>query len=156
MKTLLIDNAVFFREVMEQIHAGERVRIRAKGNSMLPLIRSGSDEITLQPLTPQSLRKGAIVLARLKNGTYVVHRIAKLHRKVVWLRGDGNPYAQERCTTDDLLAEAVEIGRNGKSVTPTSLRWKMVRYLWPTNRFLRRLLLAIYRRTAAGDFSLIS
>ena len=147
MKTLQIDNAVFFEEVMQHIRSGEKVRIRAKGNSMLPLIHSGRDEITLQPLTSQSIQKGNIVLARLQNGMYVLHRIAKLQQGNVWLRGDGNPHTQERCTVEDLLAETVEISRDGKTITSRALQWKMVRYLWPANGFLRRILLAVYRRT---------
>lgn len=146
IKSLVLPNAVFFDEILQQISEGKRVRIRAKGNSMLPLIRDGKDEIVLEKLNPNSLHKGNIVLAILPSRAYVIHRIEDIKGNKVTLRGDGNLTSREQCATDDILAEVASIHRGKKSIDRRSLLWKSASILWPSHPFLRRIYLGVYRR----------
>lgn len=146
MNILLLDNEVFFVDVASQISAGKKVRIRAKGKSMMPFIRTGKDEIILQKPLPESIMKGKLLLAKLNDGRYVMHRVERIDNDTIILRGDGNLSAREICTPSEILAEAVAVVRNGKIVSEGSLKWNLYRYLWPRNAFARRVLLAIYRR----------
>ncbi len=54
METRIIQNNLFFQEIASRITDGERVRIRAKGNSMLPFIRDNKDEVVLLKPNNQS------------------------------------------------------------------------------------------------------
>lgn len=90
MGQLIIPNKVFFSHIQGEIKAGNSVRIPVKGNSMLPLIRPGTDDIELSPLNKRSIEKGNIVLAQTEDGRYLVHRIEKVEGEVVFIRGDGN------------------------------------------------------------------
>ena len=55
----------------KQLRAGETVQIRPRGNSMVPLIRSGQ-LVTLVPVTDEdTLSKGDIVLVRVKGSDYL-------------------------------------------------------------------------------------
>lgn len=146
MKPKVFQNDLFFIEVASRIADGERVRIRAKGNSMLPFIRDSKDEITLEKTNTQSFQKGRLLLVRLKDERYVLHRVKKIDNSDIFLQGDGNLSLLETCSTDDVIAEATKVFRNGKSIRIGCFRWNLYRYLWPGNMLLRRVGLGIYRR----------
>ena len=146
MKPKTIKNDLFFLEVANRIADGERVRIRAKGNSMLPFIRDTKDGIILEKPNDESFQKGNLLLVQLTDKRYVLHRVRKLDDIHILLHGDGNLSTFETCTHNDVIAEATTLLRNGKSILKGSFRWNLYRYLWPKNLFLRRGCLAIYRR----------
>ena len=60
--TMTVDSDVFFREILARVNSGKRVKIRAKGSSMLPLVRSTKDVIFLSALTPDSIQVGRLLL----------------------------------------------------------------------------------------------
>ncbi len=128
-----------------RVAEGERVRIRAKGNSMLPLIRDGKDEIILEKTTPSSFRTGRLLLVKLIGRGYVLHRVRIITDDLIVLHGDGNLSVFETCTREDVIAEATEVIRNEKEIRVGTTRWNLYRYLWPKNLFLRRVCLALYR-----------
>ena len=147
METKVIQNNLFFEEIASRITDGELVRIRAKGNSMLPFIRDGKDEIILKKPTKQSFQKGRLLLVQLENELYLLHRVKKIDNTHIILQGDGNLSVLETCSVDDVIAEVTTVIRNGKEIETGSFKWNMYRYLWPQNRFLRRVGLGVYRRT---------
>ena len=109
MGQLIIPNEIFFSHIMEEINAGNSVRIPSKGNSMLPFIKPTKDEIELSPLNENSISVGNIVLAKTADNGYVVHRIEKAEPLKITLRGDGNLTVRETCNASSIFAE--EIGR---------------------------------------------
>jgi hypothetical protein len=141
-----IRNDLFFSEVADRIATGERVRIRAIGNSMLPFIRDNKDLIVLEKPNPRSFRKGRLLLVQMTDGRYVLHRVKKTANNSLVLHGDGNLHLFETCAPENVIAEATEVVRNGKPVKKGSFQWNLYRYLWPENLFLRRICLALYRR----------
>ena len=146
MGQLIIPNEILFPHIREEIRAGNSVRIRVKGNSMLPLIRPETDEIELSPLDKRTLRKGNIVLARSEDGRYLVHRIEKVKAGVVFIRGDGNTSARETCTVDNVFAQVTGIFRKDKKIGKNSCQWKFAQYGWPSSPLLRRICLGAFRR----------
>lgn len=137
-------------EVANRMAEGERVRIRAKGNSMLPFIRDGKDLIVLEKPNEQSFRKGCLLLVLLKDGRYVLHRVKKVdnteNRRSILLHGDGNLSIFETCAPQDVIAEATIVIRGKRKIRKGSWRWNVYRYVWPRNLLARRILLGLYRR----------
>lgn len=146
MGQLIIPNEVFFSYIMEEINAGNSVRIPSKGNSMLPFIRPFEDEIELSPINENSVREGNIVLSKTKENRYVVHRIEKIESDKITLRGDGNLSTRETCNINSIFAEVTGIYREGKTVTKSSIKWKLAKNRWFSSPILRRVYLGIYRR----------
>lgn len=146
MKSKIIQNNLFFEEIAKRIVEGERVRIRAKGNSMLPLIRDGKDEIILEKPNEQSFLKGRLLLVRLRDNKYILHRVKGFDNTNLTLQGDGNLSIVETCSSHFVIAEAVAVIRNGKTIRIGSLQWNAYRYLWPKGYLLRRICLGIYKR----------
>ena len=102
-----IPNSLFFEEVEAILAEGREVRIRMRGNSMLPLLRSHPDTVVLTPIAAygaaaaqaapgsaaagrpeagekhgtglEALRAGDIVLFRHR-GRHILHRIVRIER----------------------------------------------------------------------------
>lgn len=139
-KLLALDNQLFIDEILDQIASGNRVTIKAKGWSMIPLVWDEVDSITLAPLSNDSFQIGHIVLARLGDNRYVVHRISHIKGDRFTLRGDGNPYQYEYCHRDEICAELVLVRRYGRHpITPKSILWKTTRHLWPKHGWTKRV-----------------
>lgn len=100
----------------------------------------------LSQLTEASYAVGRIVLVHLDRG-YLIHRITRIDGPVYTLRGDGNPYQREQCTRDQILAEVTVVIRGKREILLGSKLWKRYERFWPANDTLRRLALALYRRT---------
>lgn len=146
MGQLIIPNEIFFSHIMEEINAGNSVRIPSKGNSMLPFIKHTKDEIELSPLNENSISVGNIVLAKTADNGYVVHRIEKAEPLKITLRGDGNLTVRETCNASSIFAEVTCIYRGNKVIKKTSIIWKFAKSCWFSSPLLRRIYLGIYRR----------
>ena len=55
---------------IERLRKGETVAFRPRGNSMSPKIASG-DLCTVEPIDPEQLRAGDIVLCRVRGAEYL-------------------------------------------------------------------------------------
>jgi len=145
MNKVVVPNAILLGEVKRMLAEGREVVIPTKGNSMLPFIRGSRDSVRLRKL--DTLAVGDIVLAEIREGVYVLHRVFELDGDNVTLMGDGNRLGVEHCRREDIAGTALGILKDGvKDVdcrSPKALRrargW---RKLMP----LRRIILGFYRR----------
>lgn len=134
MENRTLPNEVLLGEISALLAEGREVSFTPKGTSMLPFIRGGRDSVTLKKLA--EVKVGDIVLVRLPDSRYVLHRVWSLDGDRVELMGDGNLVGREKCRLADVMGTAVSI--NGRK--PTRGR------LWRTLKPFRRYLLGIYRR----------
>lgn len=141
-----VSNSMLFHEVAEIVASGHRVQIVGKGNSMFPLIRGGIDKIVLRKTDNHSITKGNLLLVKLANDNYVLHRVKKHDPHTVTLQGDANLRGVETCRREDIIAEAVEVIRGKKRVTKGSFAWKLFHLLSLQPYWVRRGVLAIWRR----------
>lgn len=144
-KKVILPNAVMLGEVASLLAEGRSVVILPTGNSMLPFIIGGKDNVELKMKEP---REGDIVLASLSPGTYVLHRIKSLDGDLVTLKGDGNLEGVEHCGTADVCGTVCAIlHRSGRRVDCTSAGFARRSARWAAlPRTVRRYLLAILRR----------
>lgn len=146
MTRITLSNTVLFSEVSEMVGLGHRVQIAGKGNSMFPLIRDKVDMIVLQKTDNHSIQKGNLLLVKLAKGNYVLHRVRKYDDNTVILQGDANLYGFETCKKENVIAEAVEVIRGEKRITKKSFLWKLCRLLSMQHNYIRRVVLAVWRR----------
>lgn len=126
------------------LQSGHSVTMRAKGNSMFPFIRSERDSVVLE--RKQEITVGSIVLARLQNGSYVLHRVYRLEKEAVVLMGDGNLYATERCHRNEVVGVVTQIIRDGQQVDCTSRKERFKAWVWRKLLPVRRGVLFVARR----------
>ncbi len=145
-RTLSVPNEILLPQVAEFIKEGRRVTIRVRGNSMNPYLVDRRDEVVLSPFTVDDLQVGAVILARVVDGRFILHRIVKVKDGEITMMGDGNWRGTECTDPEDVLGLVTSVVRKGKTVNCTSLYWKAYSRTWMIMRPLRRWLLAVWRR----------
>jgi len=119
----------------ELLSLGYGVRFRAPGTSMHPTIRHG-DVITIEPVAPANLKRGDIILYRLKSD-FIAHRIVNIEERkgcglTFILRGDASATCDAPVRQKQVLGKVVYLERDHRIIDPYSLRvrlWSML-YLW--------------------------
>lgn len=147
MITNMIHNCTFLDEsFVEQLKAGEDIRLRYLDDSMKPLVRSIFDEYILTALRQTSLSVGNVVLAKTDKGKYVINRIVSIKGEQITLRGDGRPYERNYCRPDSVLGEIKAICHKGKTIDKDSAAWLLTKNFWPSSPFLRLLLIGLGKK----------
>lgn len=125
-----LSNECFFAWVESEIESGRSVKFRVKGNSMLPLLRSGVDEVVVCPCRKEDLERMDIVLFR-HAGRHVLHRIIRMKDGRYLMQGDGVWRFHEECGAEDIIGIVKKICRpTGKQVETASFRWRLESRLW--------------------------
>ena len=137
---------LIIQEAVRLVQDGVSVTFPVKGRSMLPFIFGGRESVILQK--PSSLQRGQVVLAQVGPDRYVVHRIIKIEPDRITLMGDGNICGTESCTPSNVLAIATHVvDEKGKRRTLESKGQMFKARVWYVIRPLRRIILAVLRRT---------
>ncbi len=138
MNTVQLPNDILLSSAKTFLDEGREVVLRAKGNSMLPYIRSERDSVVLKK--SDDLEVGDIVLVHMPD-RYVMHRIIRRDGDNFTMMGDGNYRGTESFLREDVLGKVIWIEKeSGRRVAPGKGR------LWHALLPVRRYLLAIYRR----------
>ncbi len=137
-----IPNQLFFAEVQAQIRQGKKVKIRVRGNSMLPFIRN-NDEALLIPPTPDKIRKGTPVVAQTDELGIVLHRIHRIEGSRITLLGDGNVNQFEHTSPERIIAVVSHYYRGKHTLRTDSLGMRIVGRLWMAAHPWRRKVLTL-------------
>lgn len=132
-----IANEILLGEAEALLREGKRVKLRARGESMRPFIHGGEDMLVVTPT--RELKEGDIALARMSGGEYVAHRIVEINGDRVTIMGDGNLYGREVCGREDVVGNVSSIIRDGREISMTSGRARMLARGWRMMLPLRRL-----------------
>jgi hypothetical protein len=94
------------------LRAGGRLRLRVRGESMLPSLWPG-DEVEIASCPVEDIRKGEVVLA-MRDGRFFLHRFVGRLPGGFLLRGDSMPAADSEFPVEALL---------GRLSQPIPLHW---------------------------------
>ena len=137
-----LPNEILFPEIERLLSEGHEVMLRTKGSSMFPFIVGDRDSVLLQ--RNDSVRVGDIVLAHLPDN-YVLHRVYRTTENGIFLMGDGNLCATERCLPDAICGKVKQIIRRGQVVECDSLKERWLADLWRWLLPVRKYILGIWR-----------
>ena len=139
-----MENDDFLPQVVDLIKEGHEVTLLARGNSMRPFIEDGRDKLVFGKVDKLSV--GDVILAELRKGVFVCHRIEKIEGGTVTMRGDGNTVGTETFPKERVHAKLMRIERLGKIYDmKTSCTWKVYSAIWPRLLSVRKYLLSLYR-----------
>lgn len=144
MKRIVIDNNVFFEQLCSRIAEGESVMLKLRGNSMLPLLRNGKDNLLLAPVPHGYVFEKDEVLLFRYNGSFVLHRVVRSTGDDLLMQGD-NCVSQEHISSRDVVARLIAVQRpNKKMLSTDGWAWKSlskgaVLYRWLKNAAYRCL-----------------
>lgn len=131
----------------EILKRGKSLRFTAHGSSMIPLVRDG-DILLIDPVDPNFLHAGDVVLCQLEPGRVVVHRVISVKRTRdgldVLIQGDHSSKPDGKINQNQVYGKLVSIDRDGERIameTPAMrimslvaalrLQWRLDRY-WLT------------------------
>ncbi len=137
------------RHSYEEILAKDGVFVYTNiGYSMMPLLRQRKDIIEISRKTQERCRKYDVVLYKWK-GKYILHRVIKVLPEGYKVLGDHNTFIDPPVTDDMILGIMTRVIRDGKSITPDNVWYKLYVHLWcdfyPVRIFLIKVKAFIYR-----------
>lgn len=99
------------------------------GISMMPLIRQRRDIIEIHKKGPDRCKKYDVVLYK-RGSRYILHRILRILPDGYLIAGDHNVFIEKDVTDDMILGVMTRMIRNGKTITPDNLWYKLYVHLW--------------------------
>ena len=96
---------------------------------MLPLIRQRRDIVEIRKKNSKRCNKYDVVLYK-RGEKYVLHRILKVLPDGYIIAGDHNTYIETDISDDMILGVMTRVIRNGKSITPDHIGYKIYVHLW--------------------------
>ncbi len=98
--------------IRELLRTGQKIRLRVAGSSMYPFIKDG-DVIEIEE--PRSCpRRGDVLLVRVCEDNYVIHRVVKVDGEYFYLRGDAQQGLQGPFRQRDVVGRVLAIYRDGR------------------------------------------
>jgi signal peptidase len=125
---MIVKSSELIPLVRDSLSNGQRVQLTAYGFSMLPFIRSG-DIVELAPIQ-LPLSRGDVVLSESSAGHYTIHRIVRIRKNNLWLRGDTMLYSEGPISLQEVLGRAVKIYRSNHSFSLDSPLIKLAGFVW--------------------------
>ena len=119
-----IDNKTFFTLLELELAERRSVRFRVKGISMQPMLRNNRDEVQLVPCADVPLSLGDICLFKFQ-GRYILHRYIRREGELYYFQGDNVLKNFEYCERRDIVGVVQTIYRDGKSLPPMTVNWKI-------------------------------
>lgn len=140
-----LQSEVLMGEVQRFIDSGQHVILPVSGNSMLPFIVGDKDKVEFCP-PPRVLQRGDVVMAKVDEGYYVVHRIVAIAGEQLTLEGDGNLGLQEHCHRSHVVAQGIAVvNRKGRRRSLTAPGARRLWRIWMRLGLFRRILLKVCR-----------
>ncbi len=100
------------------LQSGKKVRFKARGHSMSPFVRDG-DMITLKVYSSafDVVNPGDIVAVSTRHQKMIVHRVLRVYRHRVLLKGDNYKEVDGFFTKKNIMGFVTKIERNGRPLT---------------------------------------
>ena len=111
VRVLPVDDDAWLDVVRAAVGGGGTIWVRARGSSMLPAVPAGAC-VRLGPLPDRPLRTGEVVLADVRAGAPLLHRIVDVEGDTYRLKGDSRLVPDPLVAHDRLvaLADSVRVG----------------------------------------------
>ena len=126
------------------IDEGFDVTLTITGNSMRPMLTHLRDSVVLTKCDPNTLRVGDIPLYRRENGTYVLHRIMKVHDTAYDISGDHQWVLEKDIQKSQVLCVVKGFTRKGKYYSCEHKGYRFYSFLWRKIFIFRKFIMATH------------
>lgn len=146
MKKRWISSEDLFGAVAEQLAQGRQASFTVTGMSMWPFLRHGSDQAILAAVEPDDIRKGDILLLRIKQNRYLLHRVTKRTAEGIETTGDGNCFRDGFFPYSCAVGRAVTLVRPDRKIDCGAWKWKLAFRCWMLLFPARKPLMSLWRK----------
>lgn len=138
MPDRLVDMQAFQNLAAGILLENHRLRFKVRGSSMRPFLRDG-DLVEVQPVSPDSIKPGEVVLCKLPGERLVVHRVVQADAENLLMQGDALPHPDGRIPRQNVLGRVVAFTRQNRRVELNPGLYTLLAAIWIRFRSLRRL-----------------
>lgn len=146
----VVDTGGYLSMLRELLEQGHEVGLPVAGSSMTPFLGDGRDQVFLRA-PDRPLRRGDIVLYQRDNGSYVLHRLYRVHGSgddaACDIVGDAQSEIERGVRRGQIFAVVTRARRKGKLISPGCCYWWFFQNVWIGMVPLRRPVMRLY---AAG------
>ena len=146
MKKRWISPEDLFCAVAEQLAENRRASFTVTGMSMWPFLRHGSDQVILSAVEPNAIRRGDIVLLRINQNRYLLHRVTKRTAEGIETTGDGNCFRDGFFPYSCVIGRAETLIRAGHRIDCGAWQWKLAFRCWMRLFPVRKPMMALWKR----------
>jgi len=135
-----------FSAICEQLAEGRQAVFTVTGMSMWPFLCHGRDQVVLEAVEPETIRKGDIVLLRTFPGNYLLHRVTRMKDGKIETTGDGNCFRDGFFPGSVVLARAVRLIRPDRTIDCRAWNWQLAFRCWMALYPVRRPVMVLWRK----------
>ena len=136
--------AVLMPEYEALLRDGAELPLVVSGESMLPFLRPGRDEVFLKrPDAP--LERGDIAFYRRMDGSYILHRVCRAEPGKYWFLGDAQTRVEGPLPASCVFAYVTGVRRGKRLIQPQDLLWRAFSGPWLNLTRQRPRILRVYR-----------
>ena len=117
-------------EIEKALKEGKSIQIRPQGYSMYPMLVPGRDEVILEPVKPDEVRRGDCILYRREGSILVLHRVYRVSKDGFYFTGDNQDKIEGPLPPGCIRGKVVVFIRNGKQISVKNPVYKTVAGLW--------------------------
>lgn len=122
------------------LEISDEISVLTFGGSMMPLLRQHRDMVVIKRVD-RAFKKGDVVLYPGREGMFTLHRIMRIKKNGLIIRGDNNYFTERDIKESDIIGIMKEFYRDGKYVNcKADFKYKLytfyichsyyLRYLW--------------------------
>ena len=142
-----VDTGQYLSALCELVEQGHEVRIPIAGSSMTPFLADGRDQVFVK--APESpICRGDIVLYRRLDGSFILHRVYRVHDDggimTYDMIGDAQNKIERGIQRKQILAVATRIQRKGRIMKPGCFFWWFFQHIWIGMIPFRQLFMRAY------------
>lgn len=131
---------------LEQLEQNGKVAFTPAGTSMKPMLDHRCDEVYLEKVDRDTVRKWDVVLYKTEQGAYVMHRVINLQPKGFITRGD-NLYCKDAFQTyDRMIGKVCQFVHKGKKHSTTDFSYRCYVAFWVITYWPRKIVRGVLRR----------
>lgn len=125
---MLIANMEFVHTVRLLLSSGHKVRFHVRGRSMYPILKGGRDQVILE--SAKNIKEKDLVLAQVRSGYYVLHRVIRKDGDQLTLMGDGNLTITEECSCSNVVGKVEMVLINGRWIRTDGFGFRIYSAVW--------------------------
>lgn len=125
-----ISSKILFEAISQQLACNRQAVFTVTGNSMWPFIGHGRDQVIVEKVDYEKLRRGDIILFEAAQDKYLLHRITGLYEDGFETTGDGNFFRDGRFPYTCITAQVRKVIRKGKTIDCGTFTWRVLSRTW--------------------------
>ncbi len=143
MEKMLFSTAELGSALDVALKEGASVPLTVTGTSMQPFLVDGKDVVWIRACEPSDIKKGAILLFKRADESFVLHRVRAVRPDgKLLMNGDGQTWC-EKISCQQVVAVVTHIEKDGKKKSCDSAAYKSGVALWQALMPVRAYLMKI-------------